>query len=76
MTWVMAVVYPLIAVFIIDKVRFIEYFQNSRESFVELGHLLSRLAAADMLILSSGLLGAVLAGVTIKLLRKKGYAMF
>ncbi|HAQ06757.1 MAG TPA: hypothetical protein DCR24_04220 [Bacillus bacterium] len=76
MSWIMAVVYPLIAIFIIDKVRFIEYFTNSGEAFTELGQRLSRLAAADMLILSSGMAGALLAGVIIKLLRKQGYQMF
>jgi ABC-type multidrug transport system fused ATPase/permease subunit len=76
MTWVMAVIYPIIAIFIIDKVRFIEYFRNSKESFVELGNLLMSLAPADMLILSSGLAGAIAAGFTMKVLRKKGYAMF
>ncbi|NMD69027.1 hypothetical protein HHO41_01915 [Bacillus sp. DNRA2] len=76
MTWIMAVVYPFIAIFIVDKVRFIEYFQNSKEAFSELGGLMSGLAPADMLILVSGLAGAILAGVTMKLLRKKGYAMF
>lgn len=76
MTWIMAIVYPFIAIFIVDKVRFIEYFQNSKESFRELGGLLSSLAPADMMILLSGLTGAILAGFTIKVLRKKGYLMF
>ena len=37
---------------------------------------LSSLATADILILISGLAGAVAAGFTIKLLRKNGYQMF
>jgi hypothetical protein len=76
MSWIMAVIYPLIAIFIIDKVRFIDYFTNSADAFTDLGTRLSRLAAADVLILSSGLAGAILAGVIIKLLRKNGYQMF
>lgn len=76
MSWIMAIVYPLIAIFIIDKVRFIDYFTNSGDSFAELGERISRLAAADVLILSSGLAGAILAGIVIRLLRKKGYQMF
>ncbi len=76
MSWVMAIVYPIIAIFIIDKVRFIEYFQNSKEAFGELGELFVGLAPADMAILISGLVGAILSGVVIKLLRKKGYIMF
>lgn len=76
MSWIMAIVYPIIAIFIIDKVRFIEYFSNSKESFTSLGSELSQLATADVLILLSGLVGAIGAGITIKTLRKKGYQMF
>lgn len=72
----MAIVYPLIAIFIIDKYRLIDYFRNSGEAFRDLGQRISQLAVADILILSSGLAGAILAGVVIKLLRKKGYQMF
>ncbi|MCS0673178.1 YuiB family protein [Cytobacillus firmus] len=76
MSWIMAIIYPIIAIFIIDKVRFIEYFQNPNESFSSLGVELSSLALADILILSSGMAGAIVAGITIRLLRKKGYRMF
>lgn len=76
MSWIMAVIYPIIAILIIDKVRFIEYFTNGKEAFSSLGSELSQLATADVLILSSGLAGAIGAGITIKLLRKKGYQMF
>ncbi|MBT2687578.1 YuiB family protein [Bacillus sp. ISL-47] len=76
MSWIMAIIYPIIAVLIIDKVRFIEYFQNTGESFSSLGVELSSLALADILILSSGMAGAIVAGITIRLLRKKGYRMF
>lgn len=76
MSWIMAIIYPIVAILIIDKVRFFEYFTNSKAAFIDLGERLSRLALADILILSSGLVGAILAGVTIKILRKKGYQMF
>jgi hypothetical protein len=76
MSWVMAVVYPIVAIFIIDKVSFSEYFINSKMAFQELGQRFVSLATADILILSSGLAGAVVAGFTIKLLRKSGYLMF
>ncbi|MFO1445323.1 YuiB family protein [Bacillus sp. Bva_UNVM-123] len=76
MSWIMAIIYPIIAILIIDKVRFIEYFTNSKEAFSSLGSELSQLATADILILSSGLAGAIVAGITIKILRKKGYQMF
>ncbi|WP_042461178.1 YuiB family protein [Neobacillus dielmonensis] len=76
MSWIMAFVYPIVAIFIVDKVRFIEYFTNSGHSFQELGQRLSSLATADILILLSGLAGAIAAGFTIKQLRKSGYQMF
>lgn len=76
MSWIMAIIYPIVAILIIDKVRFIEYFQNAKKSFSSLGSELSQLATADVLILSSGLAGAIVAGITIKILRNKGYQMF
>lgn len=76
MSWVMAIVYPIVAIFIIDDVRFIDYFTNSKMAFSSLGEKITSLASADILILSSGLAGAILAGFAIKLLRKKGYRMF
>ncbi|XXM74570.1 YuiB family protein [Lysinibacillus sphaericus] len=76
MTWIMAVIYPLVVIFIVDDVRFIEYFRNAGESFSELGTKLSSLALADLLILGSGLTGAILSGVVMRILRAKGYRMF
>ncbi|MBO0958910.1 YuiB family protein [Neobacillus sp. MM2021_6] len=76
MSWVMAVVYPIVAIFIVDKVSFSEYFTNSGAAFQDLGKRFSSLATADILILISGLAGAIAAGLTIKLLRKNGYQMF
>ncbi|MBB6445002.1 YuiB family protein [Bacillus benzoevorans] len=76
MSWIMAIIYPVIAIFIIDKVRFIEYFTDAGHSFSDLLTRISNLALADILILVTGLLGAIAAGVTIKALRKRGYQMF
>ena len=76
MSWVMAIIYPMIALLIVDEVRFIEYFRNSQDSFSNLTERFGQLATADVLILSCGLGGALLAGVVIKLLRKSGYNMF
>ena len=76
MSWVMAIIYPIIVLFIVDKVRFIEYFTNSKAALSELGHRFSSLASADIIILLSGLAGAIAAGAAIKLLRKNGYQMF
>jgi purine-cytosine permease-like protein len=76
MSWIMTIIYPLITVFIVDKVRFVEYFTNSKEAFTLLWERIISLATADLLILSSGLAGAIVAGIVIKLLRKNGYQMF
>ncbi|MGM0845864.1 MAG: YuiB family protein [Bacillota bacterium] len=76
MTWVMAVIYPLITILIVDEVRFIEYFRNSGEAFSALGSKFAALTAVDLLILSCGLAGAIVSGIVMKILRKKGYQMF
>jgi hypothetical protein len=76
MSWVMAVVYPLVVIFIVDKVDFSEYFTDTKAAFADLGHRIVTLAAADIIILVSGMAGAIAAGFTIKKLRKSGYQMF
>ncbi|MGG0716097.1 YuiB family protein [Robertmurraya massiliosenegalensis] len=76
MTWIMAVVYPIITIFIVDDVRFIEYFTNSKTAFNDLITGFANLALSDLLILGSGLAGAIVAGIVIRILRKKGYQMF
>lgn len=76
MTWIMAVIYPIIAILIIDNVKFIEYFTNPVSSFSELGAIISKLAVADIAIVVSGFAGAVVSGLTMRLLRAKGYRMF
>lgn len=76
MTWIMAVVYPVVTIFIVDDVRFIEYFTNSKTAFGELISGFANLALSDMLILGSGMVGAIVAGIVIRMLRKRGYQMF
>lgn len=76
MSWVMAIIYPIVAILIVDKVKFIDYFTNSKMAFSDLFERFSQLATADILILSSGFIGAIAAGITIKMLRKRGYRMF
>jgi hypothetical protein len=76
MSWVMAIVYPIVCIFIIDNVRLIEYFQRPLDSFSALGSKIVSLALADILILACGLIGAILSGIIIKMLRKRGYQMF
>jgi len=75
-TWVMAVIYPIIVIRIVDDVGFFEYITAPISSFSLLGSKLISLQIADIIILSTGLIGAILAGLAVKLLRNRGYQMF
>ncbi|MBP1913131.1 ABC-type multidrug transport system fused ATPase/permease subunit [Lederbergia galactosidilyticus] len=76
MTWVMALVYPIIALLIINTLPISQYFTNSKTAFSQLGKNLANLAPADITILCAGLVGAILSGFTMRILRAKGYRMF
>lgn len=76
MTWLMAIIYPIVVILIIDEVRVYEYFTKPKYAFQLLGEKILALHAADVLILASGLVGAIISGIVIKLLRKQGYQMF
>lgn len=75
-TWIMAILYPLVCVFIIDKVSMVDYISNPSGSFASLMEHLVDLGQADVIILTTGLIGSILSGVTIKTLRQRGYQMF
>ncbi|GER68219.1 hypothetical protein BpJC7_18690 [Weizmannia acidilactici] len=76
MTWILCFIYPFIALMMINRVAFLEYFTNPGPAFRQLGRHLASIHLSDALILSSGLAGALLAGIAIKMLRKNGYRMF
>ena len=76
MSWVMAVVYPIVVILIIDEVKAIEYITKPGYAFNMLGEKLMALHTVDIVILSSGMLGAIISGIVSKLLRKQGYQMF
>jgi hypothetical protein len=76
MSWIMAILYPIVSIFIISDAKLIEYFRSPSSSFHSLSDNLVSLAAADIIILSSGLIGAIMSGVVIRMLRSKGYQMF
>lgn len=76
MTWLMAIIYPVIVVLIIDEVKVYEYFTKPAYAFRMLGEKIMALHTVDIVILSSGLVGAIISGFVIKLLRKQGYQMF
>lgn len=75
-TWVMAIIYPVVFIIIIDEVRFVEYFTNTQASISLIVTKIASLAGADITILLFGLLGAICSGVVIRILRSKGYQMF
>ncbi|MEZ7173544.1 YuiB family protein [Sporosarcina sp. OR05] len=76
MTWLMAIIYPIVVILIIDEVKVYEYFTNPGGSFGMLGDKILSLHTADIIILTSGLVGAIISGFVMKLLRKQGYQMF
>lgn len=76
MTWFMAILYPIVVIFIIDDVKMYEYFTKPASSFGQLGTNITSLQTADIVILASGLVGAIIAGFVMKALRKQGYQMF
>lgn len=76
MSWIMAIIYPIVAIAIIQEVSFLDYFTSPGSAFSSLGNSITTLAVLDIVILVSGFAGAILSGIVIKLLRKKGYRMF
>lgn len=72
----MSVLYPFVAIIIIDGISTMDYFTNTRESFQILGDTLASLAFADYIIMGAGFAGAIVSGIVIRLLRKSGYQMF
>lgn len=75
-TWFMAIIYPIVVIRIVDDVRFFEYITAPVSSFSALGSKLISLQLADIIILTAGMVGALLAGFAMKVLRAKGYQMF
>ncbi|MCK1976330.1 YuiB family protein [Jeotgalicoccus huakuii] len=76
MTWIMAVVYPVIVLWIIGRVSLFDYISSPGESFNTLWSNIIGISIYDIIILGSGLIGIILAGMTIRYLRKAGYQMF
>ncbi len=75
-TWVMAFIYPIIVILIVDNVGFFDYLTAPAASFSMLLSDLGALHFVDVLVLTSGFVGAIVAGIVIKMLRVRGYQMF
>lgn len=76
MTWLMAYVYPVIVLWIIGRVSLFDYISEPVESFNILWQNIIGISVYDIIILGSGFIGIILAGMTIRYLRKAGYQMF
>lgn len=75
-TWIMAAFYPLIVIFIIDNISTFDYFTKPGQSFEILLDAAQNIKVVDIIILSTGFIGTIIAGLVIRELRKKGYQMF
>lgn len=75
-TWLMACIYPLIVLAIVDDISTWSYFTDFTGSFSIAFTKLMEITPVDIIILSSGFLGTIVSGIVIKLLRKSGYQMF
>ncbi|OMP67797.1 YuiB family protein [Domibacillus epiphyticus] len=76
MTWIMAFIYPLVTIAIVDGISSFDYIFKTGESFRILGDRFAGLQPVDITILLCGFLGAVVSGFVMRLLRAKGYQMF
>ncbi|MFD1173847.1 YuiB family protein [Oceanobacillus picturae] len=75
-TWLMAILYPLVVIMIVDDMSTLEYFKNPGIAFSEAYSKFLSITPADITILMAGFAGAVVSGIVIKMLRKSGYQMF
>lgn len=75
-TWIMSVFYPFVIFAIVDKISTFTYFSNPSFAFSRLLTGLTNIHTADILMLGSGWIGAIVAGFVIRNLRRSGYSMF
>ncbi|KEP28250.1 MULTISPECIES: YuiB family protein [Bacillus] len=76
MSWIMAILYPIVCLFIINNQKMVTYVREPGIAFSGIGDRIVSLAVADIIILLSGLIGAIASGFVINALRKRGYQMF
>lgn len=75
-TWLVPIFYPIIVIIMIDKMSTLDYFTEPGHAFPELGNRLASLAPSDITVLLMGFVGTIAAGITMKVLRSRGYQMF
>ncbi|MFC3041406.1 YuiB family protein [Virgibacillus xinjiangensis] len=74
--WLMAFIYPLIVIMIVDDISTLMYFTDTKEAFSTLADRFASIMPMDVIILLSGFAGTIVSGFVIKFLRKSGYQMF
>ncbi|MEW8967153.1 YuiB family protein [Exiguobacterium alkaliphilum] len=75
-TWTLVFIYPIFVILMIDNVKLSSYVTETSTALASAYERLLGLQFLDIFMLGFGLLGAILAGVTIRFLRKSGYSMF
>lgn len=76
-TWLPgAIIYPIVLILLVNETPLSAYFKMPLQSLSELGQNFSNLLVVDYVILFSGLVGSLLSGIIIKMLRVRGYRMF
>lgn len=75
-TWTLVFIYPIFVILMIDNVKLSSYITETSTALSNMYERLLGLQFLDVFMLGFGLLGAILAGVTIRYLRKSGYSMF
>ena len=70
MTWLMAIIYPIVVILIIDEVKVYEYFTKPAYAFQLLGEKIMALHTVDIIILASGLVGAIISGISDEAIKK------
>ncbi|SDY02348.1 MULTISPECIES: YuiB family protein [Salimicrobium] len=76
MSWFMLFVFPLIVLLIVDDFPLNRYFREPVGALSDVWSSILALSVFDIIILLSGFLGTLAAGIVIRLLRKNGYQMF
>src|SRR5699024_8561834 len=75
-TWLMSFLYPIIVIIIIYGISTFDYILKPNEAFPILMDKLTSLQIVDIVVLSSGLVGTIVSGIVIRMLRRSGYQMF
>lgn len=75
-TWLMAVLYPIIIVIVINDIKIFDYVKHPITNFGKGFGVLFSSGYQDIIILSAGFVGTIVSGIVIKMLRRSGYQMF